>query len=440
MLVVLALGLAALLVVGFVRRSVPQVSVDGGQQGLGPSTEILVEARETGRGLHGLTVELEQDGTVWPLAERVQRAQPFWKFWGHPVSEESLRVAVGHQEQEGLVAGQATLRVRADRPGMYFGTGRPLTVERIFPVTTQPPTLGVISNQVFVRQGGSALVLYEAGARSVRDGVMVGDLFFPGYDDPQTGARFAYFAAPWDLQDGSTVQLMAEDSVGNQLRLQFLAEFRPRVIKQSRIELSDRFLERVVPAIQAQSEVKTTGTMLDQYLEINRNLRARNDETLLGLSRTAAQEQLWEGAFRQQPGSQVMDAFAAKREYVYNGKVVDHQTHLGYDFASRSRDEVQAANHGIVVLAEYFGIYGNAVVLDHGYGLQSIYAHLSTISVSKGDRVSKGDVLGRSGATGLAGGDHLHFSMMVHGVAVESAEWFDGKWIRDHILVQHSGL
>jgi murein DD-endopeptidase MepM/ murein hydrolase activator NlpD len=95
---------------------------------------------------------------------------------------------------------------------------------------------------------------------------------------------------------------------------------------------------------------------------------------------------------------------------------------------------VPAANDGRVVLADKLGIYGNCVVVDHGYGLQSIYGHLSEFAVKAGDTVKKGQSLGRSGSTGLAGGDHLHFSMQVDGVQVNPIEWWDEHWIKDRIL------
>jgi murein DD-endopeptidase MepM/ murein hydrolase activator NlpD len=100
---------------------------------------------------------------------------------------------------------------------------------------------------------------------------------------------------------------------------------------------------------------------------------------------------------------------------------------------------VPAANDGRVVWAENLGIYGNCVVVDHGYGLQSIYGHLSEFAVKNGDMVKKGQPLGKSGSTGLAGGDHLHFSMQVDGVQVNPIEWWDEHWIKDRILSKVGG-
>jgi len=79
------------------------------------------------------------------------------------------------------------------------------------------------------------------------------------------------------------------------------------------------------------------------------------------------------------------------------------------------------------------GIYGNCIVVDHGYGLQSIYGHLSEIAVHQGDMVKRGQIMGKSGQTGMAGGDHIHFSMQLEGVQIEPKEWWDGHWIKDHV-------
>jgi murein DD-endopeptidase MepM/ murein hydrolase activator NlpD len=128
-----------------------------------------------------------------------------------------------------------------------------------------------------------------------------------------------------------------------------------------------------------------------------------------------------------------MERFAARRTYYYDDKEVDHQTHLGFDLASTQHAPVPAANRGVVMLADDFGIYGNTVILDHGYGLMSLYAHLSSIDVKPGQTVERGQRVGLSGATGLAGGDHLHFATLIRGVPVTAVEWWDSHWIQDRV-------
>jgi murein DD-endopeptidase MepM/ murein hydrolase activator NlpD len=132
--------------------------------------------------------------------------------------------------------------------------------------------------------------------------------------------------------------------------------------------------------------------------------------------------------------SKVEAQFADERSYIYKGKKVDQQMHLGFDLSVTRHVEVAASNSGKVVFAGDLGIYGNCVVVEHGYGLQSIYAHLSRIAVKQGDEVKRGQSIGNSGDTGLAGGDHLHFSMQVNGIQVTPVEWWDAHWLEDRIF------
>ena len=210
----------------------------------------------------------------------------------------------------------------------------------------------------------------------------------------------------------------------------------PKPFKKSRIELDDRFLSRVVPAILAgTTDVKPEGDLLSQFLTINGELRQKNAEKIASFAPTSAPEMYWRGVvFHPFTNNAVESAFADRRTYVYQGKEVDQQTHLGFDLASFTGVPIVAANRGKVVLAEELGIYGNCVILDHGMGVQSLYAHLSSIGVKTGDMVEKEQELGKSGMTGLAGGDHLHFTMLVNGQMVNPVEWWDGHWIQDRIL------
>jgi murein DD-endopeptidase MepM/ murein hydrolase activator NlpD len=128
-----------------------------------------------------------------------------------------------------------------------------------------------------------------------------------------------------------------------------------------------------------------------------------------------------------------MAGFGDKRVYIYKGKEIDRQIHKGVDLASVANAKIQAANSGRVVFADRLGIYGLAVILDHGQGISSLYAHLSSIDTEPGRRVERGELIGISGQTGLAGGDHLHFSLMINGVFVNPIEFWDEHWISDNI-------
>jgi len=114
----------------------------------------------------------------------------------------------------------------------------------------------------------------------------------------------------------------------------------------------------------------------------------------------------------------------------------DKQYHLGYDLAVTKRYPIEAANAGVVSYAGNLGIYGSTVIIDHGMGVSSLYGHMSSIGVKVGDVVKKKQVIGRTGITGLAAGDHLHYGVYIHGIAVRPVEWWDPKWIRDNVVLK----
>jgi murein DD-endopeptidase MepM/ murein hydrolase activator NlpD len=192
----------------------------------------------------------------------------------------------------------------------------------------------------------------------------------------------------------------------------------------------------VPPILQNSTElaVDDPSNLLAAYLKINRDLRRMNNETISALANETAPEVFWRGAFKQLLNTAVEAGFADQRTYVYNGEDVDHQVHLGFDLASTAAAPVRAANRGLIVHAGWLGIYGNCVIIDHGMGLQSLYAHLSSIGVGTGQMVDLEQELGRSGATGLAGGDHLHFTMLLGGNAITPIDWWSAQWVQDRVL------
>jgi murein DD-endopeptidase MepM/ murein hydrolase activator NlpD len=273
------------------------------------------------------------------------------------------------------------------------------------------------------------------GETSVKDGVQAGDEFFPGHALPGggPGVKFVLFAVPFDLADSSQIRLVAEDEVGNRATASFVHKFFPRSWHRSQIPLDESFLQKVVPEIASQSpEVEEKGSLIETYLVINRDLRRVNNAELHALASKSRPQFLWSRPFLRMAAAPEA-GFADHRTYVHEGKAVDHQVHLGVDMADVQNVAVPSANDGVVVLAKYLGIYGNTVVVDHGYGLMTLYGHLSSIGVKEGDAVTRGQSLGLSGATGLAGGDHLHYSVLVGGTFTIPKEWWDGHWIQDRI-------
>ena len=210
----------------------------------------------------------------------------------------------------------------------------------------------------------------------------------------------------------------------------------PKPFRRSRIDVDDAFLGRVVPAILEHTPdlaVDDPNDLVQAFLAVNGALRRRNAQAIADLARKTTPKVLWEGSFAQLGNSAVQSSFADHRTYFYNGKEIDQQVHLGFDLAVTASVPVSAANRGTVVFADYLGIYGNTVVVDHGMGLQSLYSHLSSIDVKPGDKVDTTTVVGRSGMTGLAGGDHLHFTVLLDGHPVTPVDWWSQQWIEDRI-------
>jgi murein DD-endopeptidase MepM/ murein hydrolase activator NlpD len=308
---------------------------------------------------------------------------------------------------------------------------------REFTFDIYPPRLEVFSGQHYINQGGSEMVVYRAGEDAVTSGVRVGPHFFRGYPAGLTDptVHFALFAFAYDQPLDTAVQVVAQDAAGNESVATPFYRVTARAFRNREITIDDAFMNKVVPEIlQNTPEVREQGDLLSTWIEINSVLRAENHEAIRQMSEGSGGEFLWNGAFQQLSNSQVESFFADRRTYLYQGAPVDQQDHVGFDLSVVERYPIEAANDGQVILAGYFGIYGNTVLIDHGAGLISLYGHMSSIGVEEGQAVAKGDVLGRSGATGLAGGDHLHFGMFLQGVPVNPIEWWDANWIRDHVL------
>ena len=340
-------------------------------------------------------------------------------------------IADTFQPQEG----PARLTVTASDDSARNNEG---AASRDFRFDLYPPELQLLSPLLYINQGGSANVLYRVSDDAVESGVQVGPHFFPGFRAGVPGdedARFALFAVAYDLPADTPVMLVARDAVGNESLTRVSNRISPRAIRERDIHVDDDFLRKVVPEIMSRTrEIRDQGSLVDTYVEINSRLRELNHARIRELSAASGGEFLWEGGFLQLSNSQVEALFADRRTYYYDGEPIDQQDHVGFDLSVVARYPIEAANSGRVVLAEYFGIYGNAVIIDHGAGLMSLYGHMSSVDVGPDQNVEKGQILGRSGETGLAGGDHLHFGLFLHGVPVNPIEWWDPRWIEDHVL------
>ena len=404
---------------------------------IGQNSTLAVMLDSPGGQFSQIAVTVEQDGKSFPVYTLEQ---------GPLDRDDSGRQVVmrpiGKRTIPELQNGNARIVVRASRPALFGLRQLESTATRDVQVRLQPPRVEVLSTFHFVNHGGSEFVVYRATPEDVSSGVRVGDNEYHGF--PASGAgipgdpalRVAFFALLHDQELNTRIDVFARDPADNVTAVPLDYRVFPKPYGQSRIELDDRFLQRVVPAIasSAPDEDIRTDDALQGFLTINGDLRRKNNQFLFELANKTSDELLFKDAFQQLGNSQVEARFADARTYVYKGKEVDRQVHLGFDLAVTANVPIVASQRGVVVHADYLGIYGNCVVIDHGMGVQSLYAHLSSIAVKPGDTVDKGQQVGRSGMTGLAGGDHLHFTMLVGGQQVTPVDWWSEQWMQDRVL------
>jgi murein DD-endopeptidase MepM/ murein hydrolase activator NlpD len=226
-------------------------------------------------------------------------------------------------------------------------------------------------------------------------------------------------------------EIMARDLAGNTTSSRLLVNAQARNFNDDKLTITDSFLDSKAEELAALCPDKETP--LEQYLCVNTIERIANDEYLLQLGQKTRPTFLWAGPFLRLPRSAVKAGFADLRTYYYHNEKIDTQTHTGMDMASVAHAEVPATNAGHVVHAAPLGIYGNLVAVDHGIGLMSIYSHLTEIRVAEGDEVEAGQIVGTTGTTGLAGGDHVHYGILVGGIPVQPLEWLDPAWVRNNI-------
>ena len=436
--------LLAIIVLGLkvTSREAPSIQMQRELRGIGVSTPLEFRVYDARYRIKSVAVEVRQGGRTFPApvnwsAFGVRRAE-WWKFWSwHVESNATLKASVGRKEIPDLKEGSATLVVTATNNswGRFFRGGRS-QLSRELPVRFLPPSAEILTAQHYINQGGCDMVLFRVSQGTAESGVQVSQYFFPSWpvkeSDPAT--RMCIFAFPYDVDPRAPARVLARDDAGNQTLVNFNYKVFPKKFKSDTINLTDEFIERVVPPIMSQTpELTDQGSLLKDFLLVNGPLRRMDAQQLVAISRKTASHLTWTQPFVQLGNSKVEASFADYRTYRYNNQVVDHQTHLGFDLAVVQHTPVLAANDGTVVYAGFLGIYGNAVVIDHGCGLQSLYAHLSSFDAKEGDEVKRGQVIARSGQTGLAAGDHLHFTMLLDGVPVNPVEWWDPHWIRDRI-------
>ena len=405
-------------------REVPQIKLPDAAV-LGPAPlEIVVT--DPGAGLKSVSATLTIGGTEHTLAAEQYAQAP---------AERKIAVALP-AKLAGVKEGPAVLRVVARDASLWnFFKGNETAVQKNLSIDLAPPTIELVADDRYVNFGGVGVIVYKASADTATSGVRIGEYFFPGFQGQIKGHAdhyLALFAHAYNVPPEAKARLVATDQAGNTREVPLAYELKDVKYRKSTIALSDNFLQNKVAPLLTDAGARQ-GTPKDVFVAVNHKLRKENEDKITAVTRKATPAMLWKGAFSQLSNSKVEANFADSRTYTYNGEPIDTAFHLGYDLSVTKHYPVEAANSGAVAFTGDLGIYGNAVILDHGLGLFTLYGHLSSIAVKVGDAIQQRQILGNTGETGLAAGDHLHYGIYLDGVAVLPVEWWDPKWISDNV-------
>lgn len=431
---VIVLITVAAVLVGFYEREVSQVRVLTDIERVGAVKDVELLLTDGRSGLRSVQVYLVQGVKKVSVFEGEYPRQGLLKNSGPEQVKIQIRLEPAALKFKN---GEAELLVVvSDYSWWNWMEGNLATVSFPIELDTKPPLLYIADSPRYIIQGGAGIVTYSLNEEVSKHGVMINETFHPGFPLPHKGEGVygAIIGLQFDLERIDRSVAVAVDLAGNQIAKPFGMIMRKRTPKRDRINVSDGFLDRKLPEFMHYYPELQGQEPLAQYLEINNRVRQENNRTIKEVCGESRPERLWEGRFQRMARSSRRAGFAEYRTYYYGGQEVDQQVHLGIDLASTRKAEVKAANSGVIVYADYLGIYGEMVIIDHGLGVFSLYSHLSQINVAVGDAVTKETVIALTGTSGMAGGDHLHFSVLVNGVFVDPLEWWDKHWLNLNIL------
>jgi Peptidase family M23 len=261
----------------------------------------------------------------------------------------------------------------------------------------QPMAVTVTLTPAVVEAGSPELIRVSAPTAAQLDGSWLGQrlAFFRGRDGLEW---FALAGVDVDAPVGpSTLQISVKESGGPPLDLSRSVEIHEAHYRTGTLSVAPKFVE---PRPEAMKEI-----------EAEIALKAK-------IFAESAPEPLWRGDFGAPVTAPPTDSFGTRR--TFNGELAS--VHKGMDFRAHLGTPVRASNSGVVVLARPLYYEGNCVAIDHGMGLYTISMHLSRIEVREGERVTKGQRIGLSGATGRVTGPHLHWAVRWEGAYLDPAK------------------
>lgn len=319
-----------------------------------------------------------------------------------------------------------------------FFAGNTSSAKSIIRVDTKRPDVNILSNSYKIMRGGAAAVVFKAqdeAMKSLYIETSSGRKFYP---TPFYKENYYVALIAWPTQsDNFSASIVAIDRAGNITKAHIPYFLQDKKYKTSTIALDDRFLDgKISDLIAEMAPERSSLSKVEKFKFVNEDMRKGNEALILKVTSdvpTSLVSSFYLKPFYPLRNGKVVASFGDHRFYEYDKKPTSESYHLGLDLASNAQATMQASNDGVVVLARENGIYGNNIIIAHGLGVYSLYGHCSSYMVKEGDVVKAGDAIAKTGLTGLALGDHLHFGMFVQGVDVRPEEWMDEVWFKESI-------
>ncbi|MEN8146427.1 MAG: M23 family metallopeptidase [Campylobacterota bacterium] len=362
------------------------------------------------------------------------------------LAEEQFEVPQGSQELElktpkrayAMKNKEVSITIEArDASKWNFLSGNTSTQTVTLKIDKKRPYLSTIASSYRIIKGGSAVVIFKAEDDNMEE----------FYVETNFGKRFkvqpfykeGYYVTliAWPVtEDTFRATVIAKDSAGNIAKTSVPVIPYNKKYKVSKIKLSDRFLNGKVSELAYAYGVEDGAGLIERFKYINENMRKSNEVIIHDLTSKVSDKMVSNFPIKKMyplKNGQVVAHFGDHRIYSYQGEQVSEAYHLGLDLASNAMSPIMSQNPAVVTYAEENGIYGNMPVLYHGLGLYTIYGHCSNMMVKEGDSLRSNETVAKTGRSGYAMGDHLHFGVLVQGIEVRPQEWMDQDWIRKSI-------
>ncbi|WP_293651836.1 M23 family metallopeptidase [uncultured Campylobacter sp.] len=304
-------------------------------------------------------------------------------------------------------------------------------------IDSKNPQIQLINQSYKITKGGSAVVVFKAVDENLQSVyIQNGDRIFK----PTKFVKDGYWASllAWDLQSPNfKARIVAVDKAGNKSFSSIGYYLQDRKYKESRIALSDRFLDGKIDELANQyAQNYPELDRLAKFKFVNETLRDSNEDMIHKITSAVPEEII--DSFYIEPfyplrNGAAVASFGDHRFYTYNGEDVSQSWHMGLDLASTAMASIDTQNAAFVAYNDLNGIYGENIILYHGFGLYTLYGHCNGTLVKPGEHIGAKHIIGKTGTSGLALGDHLHFGVLIQGVEVRPEEWMDRKWMKDNI-------